>query len=190
MNDFPTVCHASYFSPVTQGKLRLLQHKHTGRCYLVFACLLFSGRNVVIFLLFIPGFIFNCDGGWLAARVPPASQCKHCSGLLTQQMATLQPSGAQWNSTIVLLKPIPPYRHTLNANLFFIRWENFCQYRQCEMGRLNTRKLISDTVLILTVLLILKYALLLLNRLFLWHIHLFIFSSIFLCIHLIIYNYK
>lgn len=34
-------------------------------------------------------------------------------------------TGAQWNNTLVLLKPIPPYRHTLAANLSVYQMEFF-----------------------------------------------------------------
>lgn len=190
MNDFPTVCHASYFSPVTQGKLRFLQHKHTGRCYLVCACLLFSGRKVVISCFSYPVSSSTATAaGWQqGCHQPPNvnivvvylhSKRPHCSPPVRSETV---PSSF-WNPSLPTGTHSRPTFSSSDGRLF-------CQYRQCEMGRLNIRKLKSDTVLILTVLLILKYALLLLNRLFLWHIYLFIFSSIFLCIHSIIYKYK
>lgn len=82
---------------------------------------LFHGRNLLISCFSYP--VLSSTA--MAANVPPASKCKQPSGLLTQQMAMLQPSGAQWNTTMVLWKPIPPCRHTHSKPTFFT-WKPFC----------------------------------------------------------------
>lgn len=98
MNDFPTVCYASYLSSVTRKTycaLRFYKEWHILSPLTSFLCLTTTDTcdwsaksrsfSFTFSCIFTPYFIFRGGTGPLALNVSSASQCKQCSSRLTRR---------------------------------------------------------------------------------------------------------
>lgn len=155
------------------GKTAFSQHKHTARFYLAFD-LVELGETFVMSCFSVPGSTL------LAASVPPASQCKQCSGLLTRQMATLQPSGERippsfWKPPLPTGTHWKPTFSSLDGSLFVNTnvWNGATEHKEADIR--HSANSTADIEFCVTVI-----------DLFLWHIYLFMISFRFLCIYSVI----